>query len=376
MNRQAAGRIVTKSTPMSDLWPGPLPALHDVYRARRVIAPHLPRTPLLHAPALDRLLHARVYVKCENTLPTGAFKVRGGINLLSQLGPDERRRGVITASTGNHGQSIAYAGRLLGIRVVIGAPTGSNPLKVAAMRALGAEVVLEGRDFDEARAWVEGEAERAGYRYVHSANEPLLIAGVATGSLEITEALPEVDVIIVPIGAGSGACGHCIAAKAICPRVQVIGVQAEGANPVYRSLKEGGMVSLDRMNTFAEGIATRVPFALPIAILRKSLDDIVLVGDEEMKLAILLLAEAVRQTAEGAGAASTAAAFRLKDRLRGKTVALILSGGNITLETLREIYADEVLVRRATALLRGAGVPAAVPGPAMPGSLPAGRTEP
>jgi threonine dehydratase len=367
---------VTKSTPMSDLWPEPLPTLHDVYRARRVIAPHLPRTPLLHAPALDRLLHARVYVKCENTLATGAFKVRGGINLLSQLGPDECRRGVITASTGNHGQSIAYAGRLLGIRVVIGAPIGSNPLKVAAMRALGAEVVLEGRDFDEAREWVEGTAEREGYRYVHSANEPLLIAGVATGSLEVAEALPEVDVIIVPIGAGSGACGHCIAAKAICPRVQVIGVQAEGANPVYRSLKEGGMVSLDRMDTFAEGIATRVPFALPVTLLRKHLDDIVLVSDEEMKLAILLLAEAVRQTAEGAGAASTAAALGLKDRLRGKTVALILSGGNITLETLREIYADEALVRRATALLRGTGAPVAVPGPAMPGSLPAGRIEP
>ncbi len=367
---------MTKSTPMSDLWPGPLPTLHDVYRARRVIAPHLPRTPLVHAPALDRVLQARVYVKCENTLPTGAFKVRGGINLLSQLGPDERRRGVITASTGNHGQSIAYAGNLLGIRVVIGAPRASNPLKVAAMRALGAEVVLEGRDFDEAREWVEGTAERDGYRYVHSANEPLLIAGVATGSLEVVEDLPEVDVIIAPIGAGSGASGHCIAAKALSPRVQVIGVQAEGANSVYRALKEGGMLSLDRMETFAEGIATRVPFALPITILRRHLDDVVLVSDEEMKLAILLLAEAVRQTAEGAGAASTAAALRLDGRLRGKTVVLILSGGNITLETLREIYQDEARVRRAAALLRDAGSPVAAPEAAMPGPLPGGRIEP
>ena len=366
---------MTNTTPMSYLWPGPLPTLHDVYRARRVIAAHLPRTPLLHAPVLDRLLQARVYVKCENTLPTGAFKVRGGINLLSQLGPGDRRRGVITASTGNHGQSIAYAGRLLGIRVVIGAPRASNPLKVAAMRALGAEVVLEGRDFDEAREWVEATAGRDGYRYVHSANEPLLIAGVATGSLEVVEDLPAVDVIIVPIGAGSGASGHCIAAKALCPGVEVIGVQAEGANPVYRALKEGGMASLDRVETFAEGLAARVPFALPVTILRRHLDDIVLVSDGEMKLAILLLAEAARQTAEGAGAASTAAALKLKDRLRGKTVVLVLSGGNITLETLREIYHDEALVRRAAGLLRDPGPPVAASGAARSGPSAAEGTE-
>ena len=340
------------------LWTGPVPTLHDVYRARRVIEPHLPRTPLIPAPALGRILGARVHVKCENMLPTGAFKIRGGITLLSSLSPEERRRGVITASTGNHGQSIAYAGRLLGIRVVIGAPLESNPLKVAAMRALGAEVVLEGRDFDEAREWVERTSEAEGYRYVHSANEPLLIAGVGTASLEVLEELPEVDAILVPIGAGSGACGHCLAAKAISRRVQVIGVQAEGAAPVFRAVKEGTMAPLERMETFAEGIATRVPFALPVTILRQHLDDIVLVSDEELRLAILVLAEAARQTAEGAGAASTAAALRLRDQLRGKTVVLILSGGNITLEGLAQIYASGDRVRRAAALLRGADIAA------------------
>ncbi len=337
----------------SETWAGPLPTLHDVYEARRTIAPHLPRTPLVPAPALDRLLDARVYVKCENTLPTGAFKVRGGITLVSRLSADERRRGVITASTGNHGQSIAYAARMFGVRAVIGAPRESNPLKVAAMRALGAEVVLQGRDFDEAREWVERTAEAEGYRYIHSANEPLLIAGVGTISLEVIEELPQVDVIVVPIGAGSGACGHCITAKAVHPGVRVIGVQAEGATPVYRSLREGRMVRLDRMETFADGIATRVPFALPMTILRRHLDDIVLVSDEEMKVAILLLAGAVRQTAEGAGAASTAAALRLRDRVRGKTVVLILSGGNIPLDTLAEIYGDRRRVAQAAALLAG-----------------------
>ncbi len=338
-----------------EIWTGPLPAVHDVYAARRVIAPHLPRTPLIHGPSLDRLLDARIYVKCENTLPTGAFKVRGGINLLSRLSPEERRRGVITASTGNHGQSIAYAAGIFGVRAIVGAPRGSNLLKVAAMRALGAEVVLEGRDFDEAREWVERTAREEGYRYVHSANEPLLIAGVGTISLEVIEDLPGVDVIIVPIGAGSGACGHCITAKALSPGVRVIGVQAEGAPSVERALREGRMGALERMETFAEGMATRVPFALPVTILRRHLDEIVLVSDEEMKQAILLLAEGVRQTAEGAGAASTAAALRLRDRLRGKTVVLILSGGNITLDGLAAVYGDRGRVDRAAALLRGGG---------------------
>ncbi len=348
-----------RAAALHEVWAGPLPTVHDVYAARRVIAPHLPRTPLVHAPALDRLLGARVYVKCENTLPTGAFKVRGGINLISRLSPDERRRGVITASTGNHGQSIAYAARMFGVRAIIGAPRGSNPIKLASIGALGAEVVLEGRDFDEAREWVERTAREEGYRYVHSANEPLLVAGVGTISLEVLEDLPEVDVIIVPIGAGSGACGHCITAKALHPAVRVIGVQAEHANPVERTLREGRMVSLDRMETFAEGLATRVPFALPITLLRRYLDEIVLVSDEELRRAILLLAEAVRQTAEGAGAASAAAALRLRGQLRGKTVALILSGGNITLEALAGIYADRERVDAVSALLRGsnAGTP-------------------
>jgi threonine dehydratase len=340
---------------LDGLWSGPLPTIEDVLSARRIVAPHLYRTPLIHAPALDRLLGARVYVKCENTLPTGAFKVRGGINLISRLTPEERRRGVITASTGNHGQSIAYAARLFGVPAIIGAPEGANPLKVAAMRALGAEVVLRGGDFDESREWVERTAAAEGYRYVHSANEPLLIAGVGTLSLEVMDDLPDVDVIIAPIGAGSGACGHCITAKTLSSRVRVVGVQAEGAPPVYRTLTEGRMVSLERMETFAEGIATRVPFALPVTIMSRLLDEIVLVSDEDLRRAIIVLGEAVRQTAEGAGAASAAAALRLGARLRGKTVVLILSGGNIPAETLGEFYSDRARVAAVSALLRTGG---------------------
>jgi threonine dehydratase len=168
------------------------------------------------------------------------------------------------------------------------------------------------------------------------------------------EDLPEVDVIIAPIGAGSGACGHCITAKTLSSRVRVVGVQAEGAPPVYRTLQERRMVHLDRMDTFAEGIATRVPFALPITILSRLLDEIVLVGDEDLRRAIVLLGEAVRQTAEGAGAASTAAALRFgRQGLHGKTVVLILSGGNVPLEQLGELYADRARVAAVAALLRG-----------------------
>ena len=200
------------------------PTLRDVYRARRQIRPYLAPTPLRHSPGLSRLLGAEVWVKHETMLPTSAFKVRGGVNLVSQLSQAEREAGLICASTGNHGQSIAYAGRLFGVPVIVGVPEGANPLKVAAMQGAGAEVVFHGPDFDAAREHVEGLAAERGLRYVHSGDEPLLIAGVGTHTLEIVEELPDVDVVIVPIGGGSGAAGACIVAKAVDPAIQVIGV--------------------------------------------------------------------------------------------------------------------------------------------------------
>lgn len=313
----------------------PVPTLGDAYEARLRIRPHLAPTPFQPNQRLSQELGCQAWVKYENLQPIGAFKVRGGINLLSHLSLDERRRGVVTASTGNHGQSIAYAARLFDTHAIVAAPKGNNPLKMRAMEALGAEVVEVGRDFDEARGWVEDYAQREGCRYVHSANEPLLIAGVATISLEIMEHLPGVQTIMVPIGAGSGACGHCIAAKAINPRVEVIGVQASGADAVYRAWKTGHDQPLDAVRTVAEGLAARVPFELPMRILRRQIDDIVCVSDDEMRAAMRLLLETTHTVAEPAGAASTAAALKLRDRLRDRQVALILSGGNATLDTLR-----------------------------------------
>jgi threonine dehydratase len=310
-----------------------VPTLVDVLEARRRISPHLRPTPLYEYPGLSELVGAEVFVKHENHQPVGAFKVRGGVNLVSQLDPAEREQGVIAASTGNHGQSIAYAARLFGVPATICVPEAANPVKVASMRALGAELVFHGRDFDDAREHCERLAVERGYRYVHSGDEPLLIAGVATEALEILEEQPETDVIIVPIGGGSGAAGACIVAKAVKPEAKVIGVQSEAAPAAYRSWREQRLVE-ERMQTFAEGLATRTAFELPQRILRQSLDDFVLVSDDEIRSAQALMIETTRNLVEAAGAAPLAAALRLREELDGKRVALIASGGNASREQL------------------------------------------
>jgi threonine dehydratase len=316
------------------------PTLQDVYRARQVVYRYLAPTPLIRSAAMSEALECEVHLKLETATPIGAFKVRGGLNLLSQLPDSERAQGVITASTGNHGQSIAYAAKAFGVRAVIAAPAGANPDKVAAMRRLGAEVVLTGLDFDESREWAQEESRLKGYRYVHPANEPLLIAGVGTASLEIMEALPDADAILVPIGGGSGASSHCIVAKSLNPSVQVIGVQAEKAPALYLSWKAGRKVETPEAATWAEGVATRTPFDLPFGILRERIDDIVLVSEEEMRQGVIFLLEAAHQLAEAAGAAPAAAARKIADRLRGKKVVLIVSGANITKEQMTRVLTD------------------------------------
>ena len=314
--------------------------IEDVYKARKIVSRYLPRTPLVSPPALSKRLGFDAYVKCDNTLPTGAFKVRGGVNLISQLSEKEKRRGVITASTGNHAQSVAYAACLFGAKAIIGMPKNSNPNKVEATRCYGATVEFHGKDYDEARLWVEEEAKRKGYRYIHSANEPLLIAGVGTLYLEIIVEIPDIDVIIVPIGGGSGAAAACTVAKAINPNVKVIGVQAEKAPAVYLSWKNNRPMETESADTFAEGLATRAAFKLTFDILSRMIDDIVLVSEEELKKTILTLLETTHQLAEGAGAASTAAAFKIRRQLQGKKVALPLTGGNLTLENLSKILKE------------------------------------
>jgi threonine dehydratase len=305
----------------------PIPTLDDVY---------LQPTPLYAYGALSDLVGTEVFVKHENHLPIGAFKVRGGVNLVSQLSDDERQRGVVTASTGNHGQSIAFAAGLFDVRAIVCVPEGANPVKLAAMEQLGAELVVYGRDFDEAREHCESLAGEHGYRYIHSGNEPHLISGVGTATLELLETRPDVDVVIVPIGGGSGAAGACVAGKAVKPELEVIGVQSSAAPAAYRSWQARKLLD-DRMETRAEGLATRVAFELPQRILWEQLDDFVLVDEDELERAVVRMIEGTRNLVEPAGAAPLAAALRLRDRLTGKKVALVLSGGNISPDQLGEI---------------------------------------
>jgi threonine dehydratase len=285
-------------------------------------------------PAIDELIGAEVFIKHENHQPVGAFKVRGGVNLISQLGDKERARGVIAASTGNHGQSVSYAAKLFGLKARIVVPEAANPGKVAAMRGMGAEVIFHGERFDEARLHCEALAGQHDYRYIHSGDEPLLIAGVATEALEMLEDNPELDVIFVPIGGGSGAAGVCIAANAIDPRVRIIGVQSEASPAAYESWRQKRLVE-EPNKTFAEGLATGTAFELPQAILRERLKEFVLVSDEQIMQAMVWMIERAHTLAEGAGAAPLAAAYRMRDEMAGKKVGLVCSGGNTSIEQLR-----------------------------------------
>jgi threonine dehydratase len=313
------------------------PILLDVYAARPRVYQALKPSPLLAHPLLAGDFGCRVFVKHENHNPTGAFKVRGGLNLVGTLGDDDRRRGVISASTGNHGQSIAFACQRLKVPCTIAVPVGNNPEKNANMRGYGATVLEHGRDFDEAREHVEMLARERGLRYIHSANEPLLSAGVGTYALEIFEDLPDVDVVFVPIGAGSGACGLVTVRSGLKLSARVVGVQAAGADAFTRSWRGPERVVGDRVQTFAEGMATRVTFDLPFGILKKELDDIVVLSEEEIAEGVRLALRWTHNLAEGAGAAALMAAWKLRDQLAGKTVVCVMSGGNIDGATLGRV---------------------------------------
>ena len=311
----------------------------DVTQAREQVYRYLRPTLLNEWPLLTKQLGFRYLLKHENHQPTGAFKVRGGINLLSRLPAEQKQRGIISCTTGNHGQSLAYAARQFGVGCTLVVPERNNPGKIQAMRALGAELVEHGKDFDEAKTHCERLTQEKGLRYVHSAEEPILIAGVGTMADEIFDQEPAPDVLIVPIGLGSGICGTAIVAAERNPGTQVIGVQSAGAPAVTESFKTGRNVEYDSLETIAEGLATRVPADMTLDIMRRLVSDIVLVTDEELKQAMAWLLETTHNLAEPSGAAATAAAWKLRDKLKGKTAVGILSGGNCNLQLLAEVCA-------------------------------------
>ena len=313
------------------------PTYEDVLAAQPHVYAHMRRSPLLTHPLLDEWTGRATWVKHENHNPTGSFKIRGGLNLAARMSDEEKRRGAICASTGNHGQSVATACRLLGIRCRIVVPVGNNPDKTAAMRALGAEVREYGRDFDEAREFVEAVSAREGWRYVHNANEPLLIAGVATYAVEVFEECPDVDYVFVPIGGGSGAAGCALVRTALGSHAKVIGVQAARADAFAQSWR--GPVRVERTaETFAEGIATRTTFDLTFNMLRSSLDDVVTLEESELQEGVSAAIRCTHNLAEGAGAAALAA-VRKANLPADARVVCVMSGGNADERTLRRALA-------------------------------------
>ena len=310
-------------------------SIDDIRAAQINVYKYLKPTPMYHYTGLSELLGTDVWVKHENHQPVGAFKVRGGINLAASLTDEEKTKGLYTASSGNHGQSIAYASRAFGIKATIAVPEGANPEKVALMKGMGAEVLFHGEDFDSAREWVEELAKEKNGKFV-SPTDDELICGVGTYALEILEELPDVNKIFVPVGAGSGVCGTCIVAKNTDSDIRVIGVQSTEAPTMQRSWKSGELLS-GEMNTTVEGIATRVAFESTQGIMRKYLDDFLLVSDESIYKALNLLIEHTHNLVEGAGAAAFAGALSVKETLKGQKIVVIMSGGNISTGQLSNI---------------------------------------
>ena len=315
----------------------------DVLAARERLRPHLAPSPLRSYPALDEATggDVRVLVKHENLQPTGAFKVRNAVSALTLRGDDERRRGIVAATRGNHGLGLAWAGRRLGVPVTVCVPRGNNPEKNAAMRGEGARLVEEGRDYDESAAAAERLVREEGLHVVHSTNDPAVVAGAGTMTLEIFQEA-EVDALVFSVGGGSQAVGGLTVVRESCPDVPVYAVQAAGAAAIHDAWHRGEPVSLPSADTFADGLATRNTYPFTFDALQKGLSGFVTVTDGEIAAAVRLALSTTHTLVEGAGAAGLAALGKLREELEGKTVGIVFSGGNIDLQTLRRVLTNEL----------------------------------
>ena len=326
---------------MAPAWPI---TFEDVLATRERLAPYLTPTPLRHYPLLDALIGGgtSLLVKHENHQPTGSFKVRNGLSFVTGLEPSERERGVVAASTGNHGQGIAYASSLLGVKATICVPVGNNPEKGAAMRSWGATVLEEGRDYDESVQAMYRVARAEGRAVAHSTNDPRVITGAATMSLEMFEQSGGLDAIVVAVGGGSQSVGALTVARQLAPSLKVYGAQCSGASAIHDSWHARKPMRTDRADTFAEGVATRQPYGLTLATLQEGLAGFVTVTDAELAEAIRTILKLTHNLVEGAGALGVAAALKLRDQLRGQRVGVIFSGGNIDTAVLRRILNREL----------------------------------
>jgi threonine dehydratase len=316
------------------------PAFVDVLAAARTIRPYISKTAFHESISLGKMLGCRLFIKYENHQPVGSFKVRGALNRMMHATAEERARGFVTASQGNHGQGVCYAARIVEAKATVVVPEKANPDKVEAMRNLGAEVLTAGEDFEAAvaRAW-EIAAEREA-TYLHAADDPLIVAGHATVALEMFEDEPALDTLVFPVGAGGLISGAAMVAKTLKPVVEVIGVQAERTPGFVESLRAGHIVAVPPASTFAEGIAVRHPPQLTFEMVRDLVDEMITVSEEEMRRSILLLLEKTHNLAEGAGAAGLAGVVQLHEQLAGRVVGTVLSGGNLPWHVLNRALND------------------------------------
>jgi threonine dehydratase len=301
--------------------------LQDVEAAAKAIAGSVVETPCLHSRTLSEITGAQIYLKFENHQFTAAFKERGALNKLLSLTPEEQASGVIAASAGNHAQGVAYHARRLGIPAVIVMPRYTPGVKVQHTRAFGAEVVLHGEVFDEARAHAFALAEQRGLTMVHPYDDEKVIAGQGTIALEMLAAHPGLDVLVVPIGGGGLISGIAVAAKTLKPQIEVIGVQTQRFPSMYCALK--GIEPQFGTTTIADGIAVKQPGVLTLPIVRERVSQVLLVDEGDLEQAVVLLLEIEKTVAEGAGAAGLAAVLRHRERFQGRRVGLVLCGGNI-----------------------------------------------
>ena len=323
----------------------PWPVTMDAVLAARVrIERYILPTPLRRYRPLDEHVGAgvQIVVKHENHQPTNSFKIRNGLSFMTSLGREQLARGVVAASTGNHGQGIAYAGSLLGAGVTICVPAGNNPEKNAAMRSYGARVVEEGRDYDEAVEVMLRIAREEGRTIAHSTNDPAVVAGAATMTLEILDVEPHLDALVLAVGGGSQAVGALTVARAVRPSLEVYGVQAAGASAIHDSWHAREPRTTTRADTFAEGVATRSTYELTFPALLEGLAGFVTVTDAEIAASMRTILAVTHNLVEGAGAMGLAALPMLRDRLAGKRVGIVFCGGNIDTATLTRVLNGEV----------------------------------
>lgn len=318
----------------------------DVYRADKNLAGIVRKTKLIHSEFFSELSRNEVHFKPENMQHTGAFKLRGAFNKISQLTDEEKSRGVITASAGNHAQGVGFAAKKLGVKAVICMPATTPILKVEATRALGAEVVLHGDSFDDAQAFSLDLQREHGYVYVHPFNDREVLLGQGTTALEIINELKDVDAILVPIGGGGFASGVALATKLVSPQVKVIGVEPEGAACMKAAINAGHVVTLENIETVADGCAVKTAGDLTFAFCRKYLDDVISVSEMEIMSSLLFLIEKHKLIAEGAGVLSLAALNHLPQLgIEGKKVVPIVSGGNIDISTIGTLINRALIAR-------------------------------